>query len=105
MERVAAKLKRDLPLDVDELTVWANYNFLVLPEDDQDMLRDYVRRESRINLYTSLVLPVFAYGSYAIVKYSLKRNLATNLFVTGGLTFSFFKAFYVGYRRDKFKDL
>ena len=69
MERVAAKIKRDQALNVDDLSAWANYNFLVLPESDQDMLRAYVKREARINLYTSLVLPVVAFGTFATVKY------------------------------------
>ena len=88
-------------MDVDDLSVWANYNFLVFPEDDQECLKQFLWRETKIRTYISVVCPIFGYSSFAIFKYGFKFRLGSNMLLTGGLTFSLFNLFYYGLRKEK----
>ena len=105
MERVGNKIRKGLPLSVKDLTTWAHYNFLVLPEEEQDRLRGFVYRESKINSYVAVSMPIVGFATYAISKYSLKGSLFTNVLLTSAVSAMLYNGFYFGLLRDKKKAL
>mmetsp|Transcript_14756 Transcript_14756/g.25103 ORF Transcript_14756/g.25103 Transcript_14756/m.25103 type:complete len:114 (+) Transcript_14756:104-445(+) len=69
MEAVVYKLRRGLRLDVNELEIWTQYNFMVLREDDKEVLKGFIERKRRINTIESSLFPFIAFSSFAIFKY------------------------------------
>ena len=105
MEKVARKILRGLPLNHEELQAWAHYNFLVLPDEEQEILRQFIWRQSRVNSILSVSVPVIGFGSYAINRYIYKMSTPKNCLVQLGIVYLQWRAFNYGINKDRSKEL
>ena len=71
MERVADRLRKAEELDSADLGAWVSYNYLALPEEEQNRVKALSERQQWFWRRMSLMMPPLFYGIYAIVKYQV----------------------------------
>ncbi len=104
MEDVAQKIRKGLNLDVYDLQTWVTYNFLVLPEKDQQRIKDFIWRESRIVNIMSFSFPIIGYCAFAVNKYHFKFSFQANSAICLLSIFSLYRLFNYGLLKDKLKE-
>lgn len=104
MDQVALKIRKGQELNLAELETWVQYNYLVLPEADQDLTQKFVLRQKRIHSYISMTAPVLLFSGYAMNKYHFKFSIVTNTVILGAFLFAYERLFNYGFRKDKLKD-
>lgn len=82
MEIVADKLRKAEDLNNQDLRVWATYNFLAFPEDEQAKIKQLSERQQWFYRRMSLLTPPLFYGIYAITKYQLQSRSGPALLVS-----------------------
>lgn len=115
MEIVAAKLRKAEELDSNDLRAWVSYNFLVLPREEQERVKQLSERQQWFWRRMSVLIPPVFYGIYAVAKYgkakkSTSQTLIFSLCAVAALTkiglYSSNKDIYMCNRElfDKYKD-
>ena len=74
MEIVADKLRKAEDLDSADLRAWVTYNFLALPQEEQDKIKHLSERQQWFWRRMSILIPPVFYGIYAVAKYGRGRN-------------------------------
>ena len=69
MEGVANKLRKGIDLELEDLEAWAQYNYLIFNQADQDQLQAFVQRANRLRAYMVASFPAVAFGAFAINRY------------------------------------
>ena len=101
MEDVAQKIRKGIKLDVYDYQTWVTYNFLVLPENDQQIIKDFIWRESRIVNIMSFAFPIIGYCAFAVNKYHFKFSFQANSGICLLSIFGLYKLFNYGLLKDK----
>ena len=78
MEIVAQKMRKGLTLDVDDLEVWVEYNYLVLNDRDKEIIDNFIKRKRRIRTGESALFPIVGFAIYGINKHVIQLRSPMN---------------------------
>ena len=103
MEEVARKIQKGITLSVKDLQIWAEYNYLILPDEEQQIIQNFIWRKSRVNTFIAVCYPVLGFGAFAVNKFAWNITFVPNTVICLGLFGLTYKAFNYGINKDRFE--